>query len=655
MKRIILIVLKSIAVLLLLYLFLDPVRQTKKRRTEKPVVVIAHDNSASVTEPSPQYKQKLKELSASLSKDYDLQYVVFGSKTQRTNAEEFVTKLNFKDFATDIAQTLNNIYETSNRNFAAAVLLSDGIVNMGENPLNTCEKLHFPVITVALGDTTHRKDLFFTDIRYNRIVYKDNSFPLEMVIGATNAKGNHSVISVKNENNAIIFRKDFSIDQNDFSLPVSLVTNAEKSGIQRFTLEIQTVEGEKNIVNNRREIFVEVLDSKEKILLLAASPHPDIAAIRRSLELNRNYEVSAAEIKDLPADFLSYSLIILHQLPSNTDNFNKIRKMQEQNIPLLFVLGSQTNLSLFNSLATGISVTGNSVNTNQSVALYNTDFSLFSPSKATENLLFRMPPLICPSVKIVAPPSASVLAYQKIGNVNTNYPLIAFYNSSSGKTGLIAGENIWKWRLQNYALNQTHAEIDEILQKSVKLVANKIDKSRFRIIAEQIYNENQPIVMEAEVYDENYELNNNAEVSIEIRDSHNKAFRYTFGKTDNAYRLNIGQLQAGKYQYAATTVSGGKNLTVKGSFVVSEENLENLNLTADHSLLYNISAKTSGRLFYPSNMQAITDYIKNNEHIKPVIYESTETKRLISEWWYWLIILLLLSVEWGLRKYWGNQ
>jgi hypothetical protein len=38
--------------------------------------------------------------------------------------------------------------------------------------------------------------------------------------------------------------------------------------------------------NNSRDAYIEVIDGKEKILLLAAAPHPDIKAIKSALEKN---------------------------------------------------------------------------------------------------------------------------------------------------------------------------------------------------------------------------------------------------------------------------------------------------------------------------------------------------------------------------------
>ncbi|MDR1724895.1 MAG: hypothetical protein LBR28_00680 [Bacteroidales bacterium] len=652
-KKIILLILKGLTVLTLFYLFFDPVLKIKQTKTEKPIVVITQDNSASINEEK-NYKEQVKLLAEALDKDYDLKFTTFGSTISNIKFDNIETKLSFNDYCTDISQTLEYIIDKySNQNLSAVILLSDGIVNRGKNPLNTCDNIHFPVISVALGDTATWKDLYIADIRYNRIAYRGNDFPLEIVVGGTKAKGERSIVNVKKAGTTI-YSKEFVIDDNSFSQTFLLTANAEKAGIERFIVNIKTIDKEKNITNNQKEIFVEVLDNREKVLILANSPHPDISILKESLKANQNYEVTSALIEELPQDFLTYNAVILHQLPSNNNNFSKIQQLINNNVPVLFILGSQTSLSLLNKLQTGFTINITSDNTNQATATFNPDFALFTLSKNAEQLLRDLPPLICPAGKFSSQSASQTLAYQKIGNVNTMYPLFAFCNNSNGKTGLIAGENIWKWRLHNYLVNQTHNEIDEILQKSVQIIANKVDKSRFRIICDKIFNSNQPVIIQAELYNENYELVNTSDVTISITDEQSKIFNFTFSKTFNAYNLNVGRLSNGHYDYVAKTSLGGKNYTVNGSFEVSKDDLEKINLTADHLLLYNISHKTGGKMFYPEQMQDIVKYIKSNEQIKPMIYQTEETKRLLSCWWYWLIVVILLSAEWGLRKYWGN-
>ncbi len=87
-------------------------------------------------------------------------------------------------------------------------------------------------------------------------------------------------------------------------------------------VEVLPQPGEFSTRNNRQDVYLDVIDGKEKVLLLALAPHPDIKALRSILEKNQNYELdvriltgTAAEAT-APAD-KQYDLIILHQIPDN--------------------------------------------------------------------------------------------------------------------------------------------------------------------------------------------------------------------------------------------------------------------------------------------------------------------------------------------------
>ena len=48
-------------------------------------------------------------------------------------------------------------------------------------------------------------------------------------------------------------------------------------------IRISPIANEFSKENNVKDLFIEVLDARQKILILAASPHPDLAAIKKFL------------------------------------------------------------------------------------------------------------------------------------------------------------------------------------------------------------------------------------------------------------------------------------------------------------------------------------------------------------------------------------
>ncbi len=659
-QSIILFSLRSLAFFLTFFLFIAPTIKHKKDIVQKPIVVIAQDNSSSLlmTKDSNFYKgeylKKIENLAKALDEDYEVKFIKFGSGAKEINNDD-IKKINYKDYATDISDALLRIQDKySNLNLSSIILCTDGIINKGNNPLNLIDDLQIPVFTVAMGDTTIKKDLAISEVRYNRMAYLKNKFPLEIVAIAQKAKGSSSIVRVKKDGKTL-FEEHFLIDNDNFSKSFSTTLTAEKVGLQRYTIELQTIENEQTTANNIRDIFVEVLDGRQKILLVGNSPHPDMSAIKQSIETNENYEVKTILFNDFPASLKDYNIAILHQIPaSNPQQLKAIERLKEANIPILYVIGSQTNISYFNSLSTGIVINNSKVNPNSATAFANTNFTLFSISKETETILNQFPPLLSPFGTYNLSPVTQSLVNQKIGTVQTNYPLIAFTNNPNQRSGAIVGEGFWRWRLQNYLINKTHNQTDEIIHKSIQYLASKLDKSRFRIICDNVFAENQPIIMDAELYNDSYELVNEPDVKIVITNPDGKKFPFTFSKTINAYHLYVGTFPSGKYDYTATTIYGGKTFVVNGVFHISTQNLEAINIVADHNLLFNISEKTSAQMLYPNQIDKLQNLLKKRKDIKPLIHQTITNDKLIDLWWYLALIILIFASEWFLRKYWGK-
>lgn len=659
-QRILLFALRFLGVFLSLFLFLFPSIKIKDNVVQKPVIIIAQDNSSSIlmNKDSLFYKTKLlediRQLSKDLKTDYDIKLISFGNQAKEIDD---INKIDYKDGATDISELLQKVSDNySNNNLSALVLCSDGIVNRGKSPLNLVQNFNCPVFTLAMGDTTVKKDIAITEVRYNRIAYLNNKFPLEIVLLSKKAKGSNSVLRVEKDG-VKLFEEKFFIDNDTYSKQFNTILNADKTGIQRYRISVQTIDNEHSTANNIRDIFVEILDGRQKVLLLANSPSPDISAIKQAIENNENYEVESMLFSkfDKYKSIKEYNIAILHQIPStNSEHRKLIEILKKEDIPILYIIGGQTDMSYFNTIQKGLQITQTKTSLNQVTPILNQNFTLFAISKQTQDLLNQFPPLQSPFGRYNISPNLQSLMFQKAGTISTEYPLICFTNSNSERTGIIAGEGFWRWRMQNYLINQTHSEADEIINKSIQYLASRVNKSRFRVICNNVFAENEPVLMDAELYNESYELVNTPEVKLAITDSKGKKYPFIFSKTINSYHLNAGVFPSGKYTYNASTQYGGTTFIANGVFYISTQNLESINLVADHNLLYNISNHSSAKMIYPTQIKELKDLIKERKDIKPLITQTITNKSLIDQWWYLALIILLFGAEWFLRKYWGR-
>jgi hypothetical protein len=644
---------RFLAITLLCILLLAPMLQRRVTHQEAPAVLFFQDNSLSVISGRDsifmqnQYPDLIKGFIDRLSDKFSVQTYSFGESIQQLD------ELDYQDKITDMSQifiSLKTWY--SNRNVGAVIIAGDGIFNRGTNPLYEASSRLFPVYTIALGDTIPQRDLIINRLRHNTITYLNNIFPLEITLEAHQASGKSSILRVMHNNKPVFERRvSFSSEHHFETIVVEL--EARETGLKRYRVEIVPIEDEVSVANNRQDFFIEVIDSRQKVLVLANSPHPDIGAIKQALEDNDNYEVSVFLLENFKENIRDFDMIIWHQLPSARFPDHQLFA-QASDAAQLFIVGAQSNLQALNRLQTGIQITPRAGGSNDARAHYNENFNLFSISDQARNLLPLLPPLHTHFANYTLSPAAQSFLYQRIGTVVTEYPLIAFSETSERKTAIITGEGLWRWRLTGFARNANHEAFNELISRMVQFVSVVEDKSFFRVQTQNFLYENEQALFNAELYNRSYELVNEPEVRLTITNEDGVNFDYVMGRTINSYSLNAGSFPVGEYSYRARVNFAQENYTAEGKFSVSPLHIERNQTVANHQLLHQIATQTGAQMFYPNQLDQLIDEIQNRNDIRPVLYTQKEFEAFISLQWIFFLILIFLTVEWFVRKYNGG-
>jgi hypothetical protein len=655
-------VLRFLVVTLIAILLLSPFIKTRSTESQKPVIVLLQDNSESIkntlsSQDSATYAQSVTDMMDELGKKYDVKQYAFDGKLHDSLNLDFNGKL------TNLSDNLADIYSLySNQNVGGIILASDGIYNQGSNPLyigggNT----RFPLFTIALGDTTPQRDLKIDKVYYNKIVYLNDRFKLGADAVSQNISSVNTRLTIydytdkgapaKLGEQTVNFTSDGQIITQEF------VLDAKRSGIRHYRLALTPVSGEFTEANNYKDIFIEVLDSRQKVLILANSPHPDIAAIKEAAESNQNYEVTLKYAADAAAiDPAAYNLVIMHQLPSQRFPVtNVIDKLKKSSTSAWYIVGSQTAINPFNNAQGAVQISQGGANLNEVTGTYNPDFAIFTVSDKLRDQSARFPPLAAPFGQFRRSPGAKVMLKQRIGSVNTEYPLLAFNEATGNKSAVLCGEGLWKWKLYDFRFNKSHDAFNELVTKTIQFLAVKQDKRQFRVrIEKNIFLENENVEFQAELYNDNYELVNTPDVTLTITDEQGKEYPKQFSRTSNAYALNAGSFKVGDYKYRAKVNFNGKELTFDGQFSITPMELEAANTVADHQLMYQLAEQSGGKMFYPGQVKQLTEFLSNSENIKPVMYDTFKTQPFINLKWIFFLIVLLFSIEWFTRKWFGG-
>ncbi|MCS6819850.1 MAG: hypothetical protein RMJ53_02145 [Chitinophagales bacterium] len=653
-------VLRFLVATTLAILLLNPYLRIKKTQTKKPQLVILKDNSESVKNSfkkgdSVNLMNLLGEVKRKLSDKYEIIGYSFSDKI----AESLDSPFNGK--ATNISEALNVVAERHhNRNLHAVLLISDGIYNQGENPIYTSQDFPSRIFTLALGDTIRQRDFKIRNIFHNKTADINEQIPVKIETEAVNFSGKVAELKIfevlDSQKNILRYNKiinigsPVNIQSFDLFLPVSA------PGVIHYRATLTELEGEATYKNNQRDFFVEVLENKEEILILYNAPHPDVGALRSAIEQNKKYKVTTAAANEFSGTIQNYSLIILHQIPSiNNKGLDILQKCKVANKPLLFVIGTQTSIPELAQWQNICEINASNNKLNEATAVFNNNFGFYGISRDALETITRMPPLSVPFGNFKVNPAAQIVFFQKINNVITDFPLIALHETGQNKSGLIAGEGIWRWRLYDFMQNQSHNSTNEIWMKMIQFLCVKPEKRPFIVnLPKNVFNENEQITFDARLFNANYEAVNTPDVSIVIKNNSGNEYRFDFARSDNYYILNAGNLPAGSYSYTAKTILGGKQYTATGKFNVSPLQLEYMRTTADFELMTQLALKNRGKVYSLSSFENFINDITTLDDAKPVIYESSITESAIHLRWIFFLVVAWLAAEWIIRKISGS-
>jgi hypothetical protein len=125
-----------------------------------------------------------------------------------------------------------------------------------------------------------------------------------------------------------------------------------------------------------------------------------------------------------------------------------------------------------------------------------------------------------------------------------------------------------------------------------------------------------------------------------------------FSLSGNSYQLKLNSLDSGDYEYLVTVE--GQNISKKGIFKVNKFKVEEQFTKANKEKLEKLTEKTNGKLFFEGTRNRLINELLADNRYK-TIQKSIKTKDELINWqWIMLFIVVLLSIEWFTRKYYGK-
>lgn len=636
-------ILRFVTLFSILLLLLDLKFKSQIYTTEKPDLVVLVDDTESVKELGEE--QNVLELvekindNDKLKENFDVSTYSFGDDLKSGDS------LSFSKSNTNIAKALldlNNLYKNE---VAAIVMISDGNQTLGKDYEFVSSTYKHPIYPIAVGDTTQYTDLKIDHLNTNRYSFLKNQFPVEIFLSydGTGTVNTELIISQGPTN---VFNEKITFSVSESSKTIELNLPAEKVGLQKYKVNLKSLEEERNVANNVRYFAVEVIDRSTEVLLVSDIIHPDLGALKKAIESNEQRKVSIMNPLDATQVLKDYQLVILYQ--PNRSFASLFQALRTSNSNTLVVSGTQTDWNLLNSVQNLYSK--DAINEIEDVTgIINPNYSAFEIDPIEFE---RFRPLKTSFGTITISVPFETILEQSIQNISTGTPMLATMEFDGRRNAIWDGEGFWKWRSEVYLASNNFKDFDEFLGNIVQYLASSKRRSRLEVNNETFYYSNNAILITAQYFDKNFVFDTRGTLNISVTHTDTKKItEYPMLLKNNFYEVDLSSLESGEYEFVV--FEQNEKISRSGSFSILEFNVEQQFLRSNVTKLNRVAANTKGSLYFSNELANLIDVLRNDGRYQ-LIQKIEEKVVPLIEWKIILLIIVIaLTLEWFIRKYNG--
>ncbi|WP_299336550.1 VWA domain-containing protein [uncultured Psychroserpens sp.] len=635
--------LRFVSLFSVLMLLVNPKFDKTTYYNEKPNLIVAVDNSESIdylnqSQSAISFVNSLK-VNEALNENFNLEFYSFGKEINPTDS------LSFNEKQSNLALAFERLSEVYNNSISPTLLISDGNQTYGNDYAYMTKRYKQSVFPVILGDTTTYTDIKIQQLNVNRYAYLKNKFPVE-VIATYNGNSTVNTQLRITVGNATVFSKPITFSKSVASQIVNFTLPANRVGVTSYKAQVIPLDNEKNTINNVKNFAVEVIDQKTNVAIVSDLLHPDLGALKKSIESNeqRNAEIlSTTEFLNKSNDF---QLVIVYQ-PTNNFRalFDEIEKLKLNKI---VIAGTKTNWSLLNQLQSNYKQQQTN-QTEEYQPTLNQNYATF----IVDNLNFsEFPPLLAEFGETSFTVPYETILYKTINGNDIDEPLFATFEINDKREALILGEGIWRWRAQAFINENSFNTFDNFIGKLVQYLSTNRQRTRLNVNHESFYNGNDNVNITAQFFNKNYEFEDNATLTISLLNKDTNETRLLpFVLRNTNYEVDLSGLEAGNYTF--TVKVNNENISRSGEFKILEYNVEQQFLNANVAKLQGLADNSNGKSYFIDNTSSVIDDLLNDSRFA-TIQKSTKKVVPLIDWKYLLaLIALSLAAEWFIRKYNG--
>jgi hypothetical protein len=677
---------RSAALAIAGFVLLSPVLEYSRPAGRKPAFALMVDDSRSMAEAEKGGTGRsgtAARLAAgpgfrSLSGGGRLSVVLFSDRV-RFFGPDGVDSSKARGPATDLAAAFRALVALPVEDRPAAVILvSDGAVNLGGDPVRAAEDLGVPVHTLCVGDSNPAPDVRIVRALSGRTVTAESDCPVEVSVSGRGFGGRSVAVS--------LFAGDTKADGKTVDLPpegreadVRLSWRPMVPGDWTLRAAVTRFPGEWSAGNNDRRWTVQVLKRRLRVLVLAGGPGPDLSFIRRGLESAGDFQVetriwkSGSEFYEGRAfsesELSGADVVFLVNVPA--PGFpgpvwrNAVSAIRSSRLPFAWFPGKAADTDALGALGDRLPFTALVRGVSRTVTCRLTAegdnhpaVRLREGADANRRAWLSLPPVSAVVRRLdLKPWAASVVdgvpaenpAVEPAGGL----PLIVAGRSAEGKCLAVLAEGIYRWELVSAGLGSADAVLAPFLENAVRWLVRGDDGRPVRFIDETgSADAGRDFPVAVWVTDAASRPVSGGRVDVTIEGPSGRGTQ-TLEETDTRiYRGSVRPAEPGPHRIAAEARLDGALLGRDTMFVSVQPFLpELIDSRSRPELLRSISETTGGMILNPGDPDPLSGLPL------PVAERMMTPVRIGLYDMPWLLIPLamLLVFEWILRRRAGME
>ena len=635
--------LRFITVFSLILLIVNPKFDNNVIKDLKPTLVVAVDNSESIKYLN---KDSLSRLAiesilgnSELSEKYNIKIYSFGKKLNQNKS------LNFNEKQTNITKAIQDIESIYESQIAPIVLISDGNQTIGTNYGYASKAFKQAVFPLTLGDSIFNADLKIQQINVNKYAYLNNKFPVEIFCSYSGNKTLSTELTISSDNN-IIHKERLEFSPEVSSRIITPLIKTTKVGQQAYQVYLKPIKNEKNKVNNLKYISVETIDELSKVALISTMSHPDIGALKTSIETNEHRLVDLLKPEEFIMSKESYGLVVLYQ--PNTEFKEVFERTKKMNNNTFIIGGISTQWRFLNEIQSDFyqEVTGQNESFNGNTNLDYMNFNI------TDYSFISHPPLTTEFGQVSINTQYETLLYKSINGILTNEPLWFTYEKNASRNSVLLAENLWKWRMYSFQQNLNFVTFDSFIAKVIQYLDVKNLDNRLILDYQSIYDGGQKLEISAQYFNKNYELDSNADIGITFQNNETgRQVEFPMITDSYSYKLDLSVLDAGSYSFEVKVNKGSHRKS--GTIEILKFNIEQQFLNADIDQLRQLSANTNTTIYFDTQVNQLIEQLISENRFYSIQKISKKSVYLVDITFLLFLLFSSLATEWLIRKYNG--